>query len=107
VKSAVLLLLLVGVASAYVVGYHIEPVQADWSGWIGYQAPNNKVSEFVTCNFDSLSYVELFAGAKRSGGQYRVGVWLDGHEVMWSYGDTVLDHGWIRFERWRACPLLS
>ena len=63
-KGAVLLLLIAGVAFPYVVGYHVEPVQAAWSGWASRQAPFNKVSELITCNFDSLSYVELFAGAR-------------------------------------------
>jgi hypothetical protein len=67
-KGAALLLLIAGVAFPYVVGYHVEPVQADWSGWTSKQGSNNKVSEFVTCNFDSLSYVELFAGARDNGG---------------------------------------
>jgi hypothetical protein len=64
-KGGVVLLLLAGVAFAYVVGYHVEPVKASWSGLTPRYVT---LSENITCNFDSLSYVELFAGAKGSGG---------------------------------------
>jgi hypothetical protein len=70
-KGAALLLLIAGVAFPYVVGYHVEPVKADWIGWTSKQGSNNKVSEVMTCNFDSLSYVELSAGAKGNGGARR------------------------------------
>jgi len=71
-NTVVALLLFMGAAFPYVVGYHIEPVKALWSGWTPSQFPNNYVSQTVTCNFDSLSYVELFAGAKGNGGLHSV-----------------------------------
>jgi len=55
-------------AWALVTAYHVEPVKAAWSGWTSREAPGNRVSEVITCNFDELDsaaggYVELFAGA--------------------------------------------
>lgn len=32
-KGAVLLILMTGVAFPLVVGYHVDPVRASWSGW--------------------------------------------------------------------------
>ncbi|MBN2464197.1 hypothetical protein JXD38_01040 [candidate division WOR-3 bacterium] len=96
-RHLLLLLGIAAVASAHVVGYRVEPVKAKWSDWTG---AGETISQSITCNFDSLSRVEFFAGASDNGGAYRVGVWLDNQEVTWSYGDTVLDHSWIRFERW-------
>jgi len=59
-KTVVALLLFMGAAFPYVVGLHVEPVKAQWSGWTLSQFPNNFVSQGVTCNFDSLSYVVNF-----------------------------------------------
>jgi hypothetical protein len=87
-KGTVLLLLIAGVALPSLVGYHIDPVKASWSGWTHLHGPGDTVAQTVTCNFDSLSYVELFAGAKGNGGAYRAGVWLDGSEVMGGKRDT-------------------
>ena len=103
-QGAVLLLLIAGVAFPSVVGYHIEPVKAQWSGWTSYLEPNNYVSQQVVACWDSLDRVELFAGAKGNGGQYRAGVWLDGAEIMWSWGDRVADHAWIKFQNWILAP---
>ena len=50
----------VSMASGNLRAYAIDPVRADWSGKAD---PEDGVSEILTCNFDSLSYVELFAGA--------------------------------------------
>jgi len=58
------------------------------------------VSQTVTCNFDSLSYVELFAGAKGNGGQYRADVWVDGHESAWSNGTQTQNESWVKFDSW-------
>ena len=62
-RSKVLVLVAVMLSSAYcyVTGYHVEPIKAAWSGWTAFQG---YVSQGVTCNFDGLSYVELFAGEK-------------------------------------------
>ena len=100
-NMATVLLLLMGVAFPYVVGYHLDPVKAQWSGWaLGDE--NHGVSQSVTCSFDSLSYVELFAGAKGSGGVYRAGAWQDGAEVMWSNGTQVQNESWVKFENWNT-----
>jgi hypothetical protein len=99
-KTIVALLLSVGAAFPYVVGLHVEPVKAQWSGWTPSQFPNNFVSQGVTCNFDSLSYVELFAGAKGNGGAYQVQVLDDGLPVMTSAGNRVPNHGWVKFSNW-------
>ena len=94
------LLLTAGVAFPYVVGLHVEPVKAEWSGWTPSQYPNNFVSQMVTCNFDSLSYVELFAGARGNSGYYHVAVYDSGSLVMWSDGQQDWDSRWVRFEDW-------
>lgn len=78
-NTVVALLLFIGAAFPYVVGYHVEPVKALWSGWTPSQFPNNYVSEVITCNFDELdsttgAYCELFAGAKGDTYRYRLQV---------------------------------
>jgi hypothetical protein len=96
-KGAALLLLIAGVAFASVVGYHIEPVKAIWSG---LTPRGGNVAQTVTCNFDSLSYVELFAGAKGNGGVYTAAVIVDGQQVMSSNGTQDWDCRWVRFDSW-------
>ncbi|MBM3313967.1 hypothetical protein FJY70_05200, partial [candidate division WOR-3 bacterium] len=96
-KAAYLLLLMVAESAAVVRAYSVEPVCADWSGWTGFQ---NTVSEVITCNFDSLAYVELFAGAKGAGGAYTATVLEDGMPLTSSDGDRVPDHAWVRFDAW-------
>ena len=96
------LLLFMGAAFPSVVGYHIDPVKAQWSGWTPSQFPNNYVEQTVVACWDSLERIELFAGAKGNGGEYRASVRLDGDEIMWSYGDKVPDHGWVKFEDWNT-----
>ncbi|MEO0005218.1 MAG: hypothetical protein ABIK49_04365, partial [candidate division WOR-3 bacterium] len=92
-------LVIVGMAMAYLKAYDVQPVKAQWSGWaLGDE--NHGVSQTITCNFDSLVRVELFAGNIGSGGQYRVGVLENGSEIMWSTGNQKQDHSWIRFENW-------
>ena len=44
---------------AYVSGYRVEPTTADFSSKVAGVAG---VGEVVTCCWDSLAYVELFAG---------------------------------------------
>lgn len=46
-------------AAAAVQAYSVAPVKASWSGMAH---PVSGVSQLVTCCFDSLAYVELFAG---------------------------------------------
>jgi hypothetical protein len=98
--AALALLLLAGTAFPLVVGYHLDPVKAQWSGWTSFQ--NNYVEQQVVACWDSLDRIELFAGAKGNGGVYRAGVWVDGAEVMWSYGDRVPDHAWVKFKDWHG-----
>jgi len=100
-KTVVALLLFMGAAFPYVVGYHVEPVKAQWSGWAPSEFPNNYVSQTVTCNFDSLSYVELFAGGIGNGGHYNLDVrdGSTGDRVAYKYDVTQRQgHSWIRFD---------
>ena len=99
-RNSVLVLMIVVLSSAWgsVVGCHVEPVKAAWSGRTLYE----NVIQTVTCNFDSLSYVELFAGAKGSGGVYHVAVYDGNALLMASYGNRVTDHGWVKFQNWGA-----
>ncbi|GEM_PF-1276236 len=101
-RGVTLLLAIAGAAFPLVVGYHVEPVKAAWSGWTSHQAPYNRVSEVITCNFDSLSYVELFAGVKGNGGAFAATVFEGNTQLMTSLGNTVPDHGWVRFENWNT-----
>lgn len=89
--------LLVGfsVAIAYFPVYQVEPVNAQWCSWT-----QGDVSQTVTCNFDSLGYVELFFGESRCEAQYRVRVLDAGREVMGSIGTRASNDGWVRFENW-------
>jgi hypothetical protein len=65
--GAILLLLFTTAAFALVSAYSVAPVQANWSGMADPDPDEGGVSQLVTCNFDSLSYVELFAGDRGSG----------------------------------------
>ena len=97
--TAAVMVLIASVASGNVRAYAIDPVRAEWSG---KAHPVLGVSEILTCNFDSLSYVELFAGAKGAGGAYTATVFEGNTQLMTSLGDTVLDHGWVKFENWNT-----
>lgn len=98
---AVLVLLVCATASLGLVrAYSVEPTQADFSGWTDTIRPYNYVAQTICCNFDSLRYVELFAGEYGQGGTYTVTV-LDGIvQLMSSSGDRVPNHGWVKFEDW-------
>jgi hypothetical protein len=98
-KHVLGLLLLAGAAFPYVVGVHVDPVQALWSGEADPR-PDHGVAQTVTCNFDSLSYVELFAGAKGNGGTYTAIVYEGDAELTRSAGNGVPDHGWVKFSNW-------
>jgi hypothetical protein len=87
-------------ASGSVVGYHIDPVKAAWSGWTRTIPGYDTVSQEVVVCWDSLDRVELFAGAKGNGGAYAVQVLVDGDPVMTSPGNGVPDHGWVKFDQW-------
>jgi hypothetical protein len=100
-RNRVLVLMAAVLSSVYglVTAYHVEPVKAAWSGWTTLQ--NNHVSQSVTCNFDSLSYVELFAGDSGSTGSgYRVGVWGGNTELTFATGVQHQPTSWVRFENW-------
>ncbi|MCX6843467.1 MAG: hypothetical protein NTX53_14435 [candidate division WOR-3 bacterium] len=99
-KLAVAMAMMCGLASASVVGYHVEPVKASWSGHTDTIPPNNYVAQTVTCNFDSLSYVELFAGAKGDSGTYTATVYDGNTQLMTSDGSQDHDCRWVRFEDW-------
>ncbi len=61
-RGMVCLMMVVALPAALLAltsAYSVEPVQQSWSGkahWV------LGVSQIITCNFDSLEYVELFAG---------------------------------------------
>jgi hypothetical protein len=89
-------------ASASVVGYHVEPVKALWSGLTRTIWGQDYVEQQVVACWDSLERIELFAGAKGNGGTYHVTVYDGGTPLMSSDGDWVPDQGWVRFEDWNT-----
>jgi hypothetical protein len=95
--AAVLLTATCRYAPALVNVYHVTPVKAAWSGWTQRGVA---VSQTLTCNFDSLSYVELFAGTKYADRAYTATILEDGTPLMSSQGNQVADHGWVSFENW-------
>ena len=100
-RLAVALVMMCGCAAAYVVSYHVDPVKASWSGHTDTIPPNNYVAQTVTCNFDSLSYVELFCGAIADSGTYNLDVrdGETGDRVAYKYDVRQnRDHGWVRFD---------
>jgi|WetSurMetagenome_2_1015567.scaffolds.fasta_scaffold1274567_1 hypothetical protein len=101
-KLAVALAMMCGLASASVVGYHVEPVKASWSGHTDTIPPNNYVAQSVVACWDSLDRVELFAGAKGNGGAYTATVFDGNTQLMYSVGNGVPDHGWVKFEDWNT-----
>jgi hypothetical protein len=99
-KGVVALLLIAGAASGSVVGYHIDPVKAIWSGWTHLHGPGDTVAQQVVVCWDSLDRVELFAGAVGDSGAYTATVYEGGMRLMSSPGDGVPDHGWVKFDQW-------
>jgi hypothetical protein len=105
-RPAVALVMMCGCAAALVVGYHVEPIKAPWSGWTRTTQGQDYVSEVITINFDELDsaaggcYCELFAGSKGGGGAYYLSVltYPGGSQiadVATANGDV--DHEWVRF----------
>lgn len=100
--AAFLLTATCGSAVGLVSIYHVDPVQATWSGWTHC---GDTLSEVITCNFDELDstaggYVELFVGFQGAGGTYDLAVtdYVSGRTVASQTG--VLpgrDHAWLRF----------
>ncbi len=99
-RAGVLLGALVVTAVALTQAYKVEPRTAEWSGWTSIE--NNRVSQIITCNFDSLAggYVELFGGA--NGGQdYELVVYAypGGTPVTWSVDcEYEKPYDWVRFD---------
>jgi hypothetical protein len=98
--TAAVIALIASVASGNVRAYAIDPVRAEWSG---KAHPVLGVSEVLTCNYDSLAYVELFAGDSGSTGSgYRVGVWEGGVELTYATGVQHQPASWVRFDNWNT-----
>jgi len=92
-KSAVLLLLMAGVAFPLVVGYHVDPISANLSGWTHR---GDSVSEIITVNFDEPITASLFCGAVGDSGAYHVSIRMYPGDLEIAYGDTASprDHSW-------------
>ena len=97
--AAALLTAACGFALGLVSVYHVNPVKVAWSGWTHR---GDTVTEIITCNFDSLGYVELFAGVKGNGGAYQAQILDDGVPLMSSNGSQDGDCRWVRFENWNG-----
>jgi hypothetical protein len=98
-KLAALTMCIAAAAYGLVNAYHVEPIKAAWSGWT--LGEDGYVSQQVTCCWDSLAYVELFAGDSGStGGDYRVGVLDDGAEVAYAGGVQRQATSWVMFDEW-------
>jgi hypothetical protein len=97
-----LTVLCAGTSLGLVKAYSIEPSRAAWSNWTRPLEPDNHVSEVLTCNFDTLAYVELFAGVKGNGGLYTATVYEDEVPLMSSKGVQDSDCRWVRFENWSS-----
>ena len=102
-RSVCLLLAVAAVTAvnASVTAYHIEPRTAAMSGKVRGDPQYGGVSQTVTCNFDSLSYIELFAGdTGTTGSGYRVGVWDGNTELTFATGVQRQPSSWVRFDNW-------
>ena len=99
--KAVSLLLVVAVtaAAASVTAYHVEPRTAAMSG---KSRPDLGVSQQVVACWDTLERIELFAGARGSGGVYTATVYEDGVPLMSSNGTQYLECSWVKFEDWNT-----
>ncbi len=103
-RATVILLATVGAAPADIVAYRVDPVKTEWST---STERGTTISQSVTCNFDTLVSVDLYAGARRpTGTKYRV-VLYDGKTELTS-ADGVLrrPNSWVRFEKWTAAATL-
>ena len=95
---ALLLVIAPPAVMALVSAYRVEPVKADWSGWTGR---TDTVSQIVISCWDSLAYVELFAGDYGQGGAYNLEVLTYPGERQVAYknaGMYVQPHDWVRFD---------
>ncbi|MEO0005162.1 MAG: hypothetical protein ABIK49_04085 [candidate division WOR-3 bacterium] len=69
-KMAVIVItlaLFASVSFALLRAYNVEPVKAQWSGWTRTIPGRDYISQTITCNFDSLVYVGLFAADDGAG----------------------------------------
>ncbi|MBN2464638.1 hypothetical protein JXD38_03310 [candidate division WOR-3 bacterium] len=105
-RTIALLLACIGLAFPLVVGYHVEPVKAQWSGWTSRPPPNNAVSEVITCNFDELDtaaggYAELFVGDFHDTTSFNLNIYEypDGVQPIASAlgQHPTRGHTWLRF----------
>jgi hypothetical protein len=96
-KVLVLVTLILSSACGYVTCMHVDPTKAAWSGWTAFQG---SVSQNITCNFDSLSYIQLFAGAKGNGGAYHASVYDGNTLLMSSDGTQTQSEDWVKFDQW-------
>lgn len=96
-KVVVLMTVILSSACGYVTCMHVEPTKAAWSGWTAFQG---SVSQTITCNFDSLSYIQLFAGARGNGGAYTATMYDGGVQMMSSNGTQTQNESWVKFQNW-------
>ncbi|MBM3331538.1 hypothetical protein FJY68_06755 [candidate division WOR-3 bacterium] len=90
-----------GSTIAQVTAYDVRPVKSSLSGWTRTVPGQDYVSQLITCNFDSLSHVELFVGELGSdGGGYHVGAYEGGIELTGAQGVQHQPRSWVRFENW-------
>ena len=98
--AAVLLTTAYGTALGLVSAYHVDPVTAAWSRWTNRR---DALSEIITCNFDSIAYVELLTGDSGSTGRgYRVGILEGDVELTHADGTQHQPTSWVRFEEWSS-----
>lgn len=96
--AAVLLTAAYGSGLGLVSVYHVDPVKAPWSGWTHR---GGTLSEIITCNFDSLACVELFAGGIVNWGTYNLDVRdsSTGDRVAHKYNVSQRqDNSWVKFD---------
>jgi hypothetical protein len=105
--GAVLLLLVSSAALGYVRAYSIDPVKAVWSGLTRTAQGQDYVSQTVTVNFDSLVYVELFAGDSGASRFYTATVFEDGAQITQAVGQQRDDCSWVKFENWDQHPAFT
>ena len=107
-RFSLLLAAAVGVSLALVQAYSVAPVKASWSGWTSHEAPNNRVSELVTCCWDQLDsasggYVELFQGDTSGTGTYLLSIREYPGDVAVATSPNTPQgspHSWLRFSVW-------
>ena len=99
-RIALAIVVLTAAAYPLVTGCHIDPVQASWSGKVWPTVPQGGVSQIITCNFDSLEYVELFAGDTCLGGEYNLSVRTYPGEfpIASGAGNALRSHSWLMFD---------